>query len=259
MAAGRLDVRAPVRTGRAPDEIDELSLAFNAMLDRIGRLVDQLRRVTRDVAHDMRKPMTRLRQKLDRVGRSAHATPELRAEIGRLDADFREILRTFDALLQLAEIEGRPRPDSRIDLADIAERALGALQPDIEDGGRSLVASVQTAKIEGDPDLIAQALVNILENAARHTPTGSRIELRVEDGAAPRVLARDNGPGIPADQRDTTLAPLGRLEVSRSTPGSGLGLAIAASVAMRHGARLDLADANPGLEVSISFARDRTA
>jgi signal transduction histidine kinase len=257
VAAGRLDVRAPVRAAAAaaPDEIDELSIAFNAMLDQIVRLVDQLRRVSRDVAHDMRRPMTRLRQKLDRVARSAQATPTLRAEVARLDAEFCEILRTFDALLQLAEIEGRPRPDAPVDLGDVAEKVLDALRPDIESGGRTLAAHVQRAEVKGDRDLIAQALVNILENAAQHTPPGARIELRVDADPAPRVLVRDDGPGIPADQRDTALAPLGRLEASRSSPGAGLGLAIAASVAVRHGAQLELGDAHPGLQVSMSFPR----
>jgi signal transduction histidine kinase len=258
VADGRLGVRAPVRRVDAPDEIDDLSLAFNAMLDRISRLVDQLRRVTTDVAHDMRRPLTRLRQKLERLGRAAAATPAIAAEVRRLDADFVEILRTFDALLQLAEIEGSARPESLMDLTDVAARVSEALRPDIEDSGRTLKALMETVEVNGDPDLVAQALVNLLENALRHTPVGARIELRVEaNGGAPRLVVRDNGPGIPSDLRDLALAPLGRLEASRSVAGSGLGLAIAASVAVRHGAWLDLADAAPGLEVSISFPPSR--
>jgi len=254
VAAGRLDVRAPVKSAAAPDEIDDLSLALNAMLERISRLVDQLRRVTTDVAHDMRRPMTRLRQKLERLSRTAAATPAVAAEVRRLDDEFMEILHTFDALLQLAEIEGSAGPDELIDLTEVAWRVTEALRPDIEDSGRSLEARIDKATVRGDTDLVAQALLNLLENALRHTPGGARIELAVEDNAgAARVRVRDNGRGIPADQRDTALAPLGRLEASRSTPGSGLGLAIAASVATWHGARLELADAEPGLEVSIAF------
>lgn len=254
VAEGRLDVRAPVRDAAAPDEIDELSLAFNAMLDRISRLVEQLRRVTTDVAHDMRRPLTRLRQKLERLGRAAQATPGVAAEVERLDDDFQEILRTFDALLQLAEIEGLPGPEELIDLSEVAGRVSEALRPDIEDSGRSLDAQIVPATVKGDTDLVAQALANLLENALVHTPVGARIQLSVEEnGGAPRLKVRDNGPGIPRELRDAALAPLGRLEASRSTPGSGLGLAIASSVAIRHGARLELADAGPGLEVSISF------
>ncbi|MBS0333942.1 MAG: HAMP domain-containing histidine kinase [Proteobacteria bacterium] len=254
VAAGRLDVRAPVRRAAAPDEIDDLSLALNLMLDRISRLVDQLRRVTTDVAHDMRRPLTRLRQKLERLGRTAQGTPTLAEEVRRLDAEFIEILHTFDALLQLAEIEGAGAPEALIDLTEVAERVSEALRPDIEDSGRILEARMERATVRGDTDLVAQALANLLENALRHTPAGTKIEVAVEaGGGAPRLRVRDNGPGIAAEKRDLALAPLGRLESARSTPGSGLGLAIAASVATWHGARLELGDAAPGLEVSIAF------
>jgi signal transduction histidine kinase len=254
VAEGRLDVRAPVRPGSAPNEIDELSLAFNLMLDRIGRLIDELRRVTTDVAHDMRRPLNRARQKLERLACTAASTPALAEDVRRLEADVLEIIRTFDSLLQLAEIEGRLRPESLVDLAAVAERVAEALRPDIEASGRALEAQLQDVQVAGDTDLLAQALANLLENALRHTPQGARIEVRVEtlDGA-PRLLVRDDGPGIPAELRERALAPFGRLEASRSTPGSGLGLAIAASVAVRHGGRLELGDAAPGLEVSIAF------
>jgi signal transduction histidine kinase len=260
VADGRMDTRAPVRNAAAPDEMDEVSLAINAMLDRIEGLIEQLRRVTTDVAHDMRRPLTRLRQKLERLGRAAQATPEVAAEVQRLDGDFQEILRTFDALLQLADIEGSSRPEQLIDLTEVAGRVSEALRPDIEESGRSLVARMEPAKVEGDVDLVAQALANLVENALRHTPPGSHIEVSVEAGdGAPVVRVRDNGPGIPAELRGLALAPLGRLEASRTTPGSGLGLAIAASVAQRHGARLQLGDAEPGLEVSIAFPPPKPA
>ncbi|MBS0361553.1 MAG: HAMP domain-containing histidine kinase [Proteobacteria bacterium] len=258
VAAGRLDVRAPVARAAAPDEIDDLSLALNLMLDRISRLVDQLRRVTTDVAHDMRRPLTRLRQKLERLGRTVEATPAVAEEVRRLDAEFVELLHTFDALLQLAEIEGAAAPEDLIDLTEVAERVAEALRPDIEDSGRVLEARIETAQVRGDTGLVAQAVANLLENALRHTPAGTRIELQVaQNDGAPRLSVRDNGPGIAADQRDLALAPLGRLEAARSTPGSGLGLAIASSVATWHGARLELADARPGLEVSIAFPAAR--
>lgn len=257
VAGGDFEVRAPVRRAARPDEIDELALTFNGMLDRIGRLFAQLRRVTTDVAHDMRTPMTRLRQKLDRVGRAAAASPAIAAEVRRLDADFEEILRTFDALLQLADIEGGPRGGEVFDLAEVAGRVAEAYRPDIEDSGRTLDARLAPAQVRGDGDLVAQAVSNLLENALRHTPRGAHIALRIDgESSGPRLVVRDDGPGIPPELREAALAPFGRLEASRSTPGSGLGLAIAASVALRHGARLELLDARPGLEVVISFPPD---
>jgi signal transduction histidine kinase len=255
VADGRLDVRAPVREGLARDEIDDLGLAFNQMLDRIGGLVDQLRRVTTDVAHDMRRPLNRLGQKLERLSRAADQAPAVAEQARRLEDDFQEIIRTFDALLQLADIEGRLRPEHLVDLAAVADRVTEALRPDIEASGRTLQAQLKPSTVAGDTDLLAQALANLLENALRHTPPGSSIEVLVGDdkSGAPRLLVRDDGPGIPPESRARALAPFGRLEASRSTPGSGLGLAIAASVATRHGGRLELADAGPGLEVSIAF------
>lgn len=254
VAEGRLDVRAPVGRSASPNEIDELSLAFNQMLDRIGRLIEELRRVTTDVAHDLRRPLNRARQKLERLARAAGQTPGVAEEARRLEADFLEIIRTFDALLQLADIEGRLRPETEVDLAAVAERVAEALRPDIEDSGRTLETRLEAARVSGDTDLLAQALANLVENALSHTPEGSRIELQVQSRAGgPRLLVRDDGPGIPSAERERALAPFGRLEASRSTPGSGLGLAIAASVAARHGGRLQLGDAAPGLEVSIDF------
>jgi signal transduction histidine kinase len=254
VAEGRLDVRAPVRQAGAPNEIDELSLAFNLMLDRVGRLIDELRRITTDVAHDMRRPLNRARQKVERLARAAHAAPALAADIQRLEMDILEIIRTFDALLQLAEIEGRLRPESLVDLTAVAERVTEALRPDIEDSGRVLETRLEATQVAGDTDLLAQALANLLENALRHTPPGARIEVQVQSLAgAPRLLVRDDGPGIPRELRERALAPFGRLEASRSTPGSGLGLAIAASIALRHGGRLELGDAAPGLEAAIAF------
>lgn len=254
VTAGRLDVRAPVRNPAAPDEIDEVSLAFNAMLERISRLVGELRRVTMDVAHDMRRPLTRLRQKLERLGRETRSTPGLAAQVQRLDAEFMEILRTFDALLQLAEIEGSARPQDLVNLTDVTERVTEALRPDIEDGGRTLQAVMEPATVRGDSDLVAQAVVNLLENAARHTPAGTQIVVRVEaNRGAPSLQVRDNGPGIPDSLKNLALAPWGRLEASRSASGSGLGLAIVASIAERHGAQLELCDAGPGLEARLLF------
>lgn len=259
VTAGRLDVRAPVKNPAAPDEIDEVSLAFNAMLDRISRLVGELRRVTMDVAHDMRRPLTRLRQKLERLGREAQSAPKIAAQVQRLDAEFLEILRTFDALLQLAEIEGSARPEDLVNLTDVTERVTEALRPDIEDGGRTLEAVMEPAMVRGDSDLVAQAVVNLLENAARHTPAGTQIVVRVEaNSGAPSLQVRDNGPGIPDGLKNLALAPWGRLEASRSASGSGLGLAIVASIAERHGAQLELSDAQPGLDARLLFP-DATA
>lgn len=256
VTAGRLDIRVKTANGPPRDDIDELGRTFNAMLDRIAALVGQVRQVSTDIAHDLRTPLTRVRQRLERLKRSALDTPDLREAVDRIDADLEELLRTFDAMLRLAEIEnaavdplGQP-----VDVADVAARVVEAFRPDIEDRGRRLSTRIETVHIRGDGQLISQAIANLLDNALRHTPEGTPIELGVErraDGAA--LFVADRGPGVPASERSAVLQRFRRLDPSRSGAGSGLGLAIVAAIAKRHGAAMDLTDAGPGLRVELRF------
>jgi signal transduction histidine kinase len=262
VSAGRLDVRARVHGGPPRDDVDELAHAFNGMLDRIGALVSQVRQVSTDIAHDLRTPLTRFGQKLEQLRAKAESNPEMLRAVAGLEADISEILRTFDALLQLSEIEGtRPAAQDPVkakvaDLGDVALRVAEAYRPDIEESGRSLDLDVRPALVEGDGDLLAQGLANLLENALRHTPRGSRIRVMVRPaGVGAELAVEDNGPGIPLDQRPRVIKPFVRLEPSRHTPGSGLGLAIVEAVATRHRATLRLEDAEPGLRVLLEFPR----
>lgn len=252
---GDLKVRAAARPS-ARDDIDQLGLAFNAMLDRIGALIGQVRQVSTDIAHDMRTPLTRHRQRLERLRAHVRNQPDLLAEVRGLEGDVEEILRTFDALLQLSEIEagGEGINANFEDLAEIACRVAEAYRPDIEESGRRLTVLAAPAPIWADEALLAQAVANLLENALRHTPRGAAIEVAVSlDAGGAALTVRDDGPGIPAAQREAALRPFVRLEPSRSAPGSGLGLSIVAAVAQRHGARLELTDAEPGLRVRLCF------
>ena len=256
VSAGQMSVRAPRRRALVPDDIDELGASFNAMLDEIAALVDRVRWVSTDIAHDLRTPLTHVRQKLERIGAAAHGDLQVLAAAMDAQADVEELLRVFDAMLRLAEIEsgplaGRFKP---VDLAELAGRIADAYRPDLEAGGRRLSFKASPALVQGDADLIAQALANLVENAMRHTPPGAHIELAVEmaDGR-PRLRVSDDGPGIPPDKRQDALRHFYRLEASRTTPGSGLGLAIVAAVASRHHAALELLDAAPGLTVLMTF------
>lgn len=254
VSAGRLDARTPVRPTRRPDDLDDLGLAFNGMLDRIGALIDQLRQVTTDIAHDMRTPLTRLRHKIERLrGTLEPDSPQAQA-VGRLDDDVGEILRTFDALLQLSEISRQDRPDPVMDLAEPASHVAEAFRPDIEASGRRLEVICGPAAAAADSALIAQVCANLLENALRHTPTGTRIRLETSasEGGS-RLRVSDDGPGVPAEAREAALKPFVRLEASRTTEGSGLGLSIVAAIARRSGARVVLGDAEPGLVVDLLF------
>ncbi len=256
VSSGQMTVRAPRRRALLPDDIDELGGSFNTMLDEIATLVDRVRWVSTDIAHDLRTPLTHVRQKLERIRAAAKGDAQVLAAAKDVEADVDELLRVFDAMLRLAEIEsgplaGRFKP---VDLAELVGRIADAYRPDIEAGGRRLSLKASAASVEGDADLIAQALANLVENAMRHTPTGTHIELAVEaaDGR-PRRRVSDDGPGIPEEKRQDALRHFYRLEASRTTPGSGLGLAIVAAVAARHRATLELLDAGPGLTVLLTF------
>lgn len=256
VAAGDIAARFPVREGSASD-VERIGLGVNAMLDRLEQLVADVRRVSRDVAHDLRTPISHLQQRLEQA--KAETTESGRTEaIEGAQAKIAEILRIFDALLRLSEIQAgsggqRFRP---VDLAAIVEKVADAYRPDVEESGHQLIVGpLHPCVVVGDPDLLTQALANLIENAMRHTPAGSRIGIRVgaQTGRA-RLDFTDNGPGIPPADRKRVLQPFMRLDQSRTTPGSGLGLSMVAAIARFHGAELEIGDAAPGLLVSMSLA-----
>ena len=256
VAEGRLDVRVARPSGAARDDIDALAQAFNVMLDRIELLLAQVRQVSTDIAHDLRTPLNRFAQRLERLRLQVGRDPVHLQAVSALERDLDEIVRTFDALLQLSEIEtaeamGRVRI---VDLAEVAQRVSDAYRPDLEAGGRILEVEGEATPIAADERLIAQSLANLIENAMRHTPVGARVRVEVgRSGRRGQLVVVDDGPGVPAEARNRVLKPFVRLTASRSTPGSGLGLSIVAAVAARHGAALSLEDAGPGLRVRISF------
>ena len=259
VSEGDLDVRTPIRTSIPKDDIDQLETSFNIMLDRIGALIRQVRQVSTDIAHDMRTPLTRHRQRIERLKLSVQSDPVLLPEIQGLDNDVAEILRTFDALLQLSEIEvGATARLGIEDLGEVATRVAEAYRPEIEDSGRKLVLTAETAPLVIDEALVAQAIANLLDNALRHTPPGSTIGVKVFPGKeGAELVVQDNGPGVPHNQREAVLRPFVRLQPSRQTPGSGLGLSIVAAIARHHGASIAMEDAQPGFRLRLGFPQAR--
>ena len=257
VATGDIRARFPLREDSHSD-LERIGAAVNSMLDRIERLVADIRRVSRDIAHDLRTPITHLQQRLE-MARTARTHAERAEAIDAAQTKVAELLRIFDALLRLSEIEagaGRDRIKP-IDLAAIAERVADAYRPDVEESGHRLSLAVAgPTSVAGDPDLLAQAIANLIENAMRHTPEGAQVSIRVDgDDAEVRLAVTDNGPGVPVEERLHVLQPFVRLDASRTTPGSGLGLSLVAAIARFHGAQLTLGDAAPGLTVTLSFAR----
>jgi signal transduction histidine kinase len=236
------------------DDLDHLAETINRMLDRISTLMESLRQVSNDVAHDLRTPLTRLRQRLEAAqAQESERGEAIEGALGDLDS----ILETFAALLRIAQIEGGARRAAfrATDLSQLARTVVDAFSPSAEDVRRSLRFEGEAAVvIDGDPELLTQMLVNLIENALRHTEEGASIRVGVaRDPGGVRLWVTDNGPGAPEAERERLFDRFYRLERSRSEPGNGLGLALVSAVAKLHGAEVRLHDADPGLEARIGF------
>ncbi len=235
-------------------EFDRLAGTLNAMLDRIEGLMENLRQVSSDVAHDLRTPLTRLCSSLDQAAQES----DDQARSARLDsarAQAAELLEIFSALLRIAEIEGMSErlPRERLDLSTVLERMAESYRPDFEDSGRSLhLVLMQDMQVAGDQRLLNQALANLLDNALRHTPAGTNVTIsgeRVKDGV--KVTVADDGPGGPAQHRARLFDRFARAESARSTPGHGLGLAMVRAIALAHGGDARILDDRHGFAVEI--------
>ncbi|HKJ94724.1 MAG TPA: HAMP domain-containing sensor histidine kinase [Gammaproteobacteria bacterium] len=255
IVGGNLDERVPSRgTG---DEFDRLAANVNGMLDRIQSLMDRLRQVSNDIAHDLRTPLTRLQQRLERTRHESRTLADYRAATEAALAEADGLLKTFSALLRIAQIEAGTRRAgfAILDPAQTLEPVVEAYEAVAEEAGISLTASITpNLSVRGDRELLTQMFVNLVENAIRHTAVGTRIDVRIErrDGAVKLVVA-DDGVGIPEDEYRRVLERFVRLDRSRTSPGSGLGLALVAAVVELHGADLQLGDSRPGLSVTVTF------
>jgi signal transduction histidine kinase len=258
-------------TGRLPiagtgDELDRLAENLNAMLERIEALMHGLKEVSDNIAHDLKTPLTRLRNRCEEALRLAEDESQYRAALESTIEESDGLIRTFNALLMIARAEsGQARDNmSDFDAAEIA-RGVGELyEPLADDRGLKLrVEAPATATVHGNRELVSQALANLVDNAIKYAaPPGAA------NGARPEVLVQaqsvgdrimltvaDGGPGIPEADRGRAVERFVRLEQSRSAPGSGLGLSLAAAVARLHGGELKLEDNHPGLRSVIMLPR----
>ncbi len=239
------------------DEFDRLALDVNAMLDRIEGLMDGLRQVSNDVAHDLRTPLTRLRQRLEAVRAGPQDIALYQSALDAAVDDTDEILATFAALLRIAQIEAGARKAGfrRVDLSRVVATVAEAFTPSAEDQGRRLTTDITPdLSISGDPELLAQLVSNLIENALRHTPDGSPIAVTLSSWGDGVVLAvSDRGPGVPDAARDKVFRRFYRLDASRGAAGSGLGLSLVAAIADLHGMTVSLEDASPGLTVRLTL------
>ena len=251
---GDLKTRIPVRGTQ--DELDRLSQTINAMLDRIAALMENVRQVTNDIAHDLRTPVTHLRHRLERArGQAAPADYDKALEAAILASD--EILALFAALLRIAQIEGGARRAAfaPVDLAELLRQLRDMLGPVADDAGHELVLTAPgNAIVRGDRELLVQLFSNLIENAIVHTPDGTRIEiaLQVENGAAAASIS-DNGPGVPPREHEKLFRRFYRQEASRTRPGYGLGLALVQAIAELHDAKLRVMPGARGFAVRIAL------
>ncbi len=253
--AGHFDQRMPL--SGSGDEFDQLAQNLNLMLERIERLMNGLREVTDNVAHDLRSPLTRLRSRLEHSQRGAQDSAEYRSVIEQTIRDVDGLLATFNALLSIAQLEaGARRGDwEMLDAGVLTNDVAELYQPLAEEQGDTLTADIEAGLVlHGSRELLSQALANLLDNAIKYTPCGSRIRLsavRVDE--ALELCVADDGPGIPAEARERVLERFVRLDASRHQPGSGLGLSLVRAVARLHRATLQLDDNHPGLKVTLRF------
>ncbi|MEP6829383.1 MAG: HAMP domain-containing sensor histidine kinase [Rhizomicrobium sp.] len=254
---GNLTQRVPVSP--ASDEFDVLAENLNRMLDRIERLLKGLREVTDSVAHDLRTPLNRLRQRLEQSQARMAAAGSDTGEIERAIADTDQLIATFNALLLIAETDaGAARGAmSPLDLVSVAGDVSELYEPLADE--KSVILTLVTASvpmIEGNRSLVAQALANLVDNAIKYTPPGGRVAVSISQSfSGVDLCVADSGPGIAPHDRARVVERFVRLEASRNSPGTGLGLSLVAAVAHFHNAQLLLEDNAPGLKATLRFPR----
>jgi signal transduction histidine kinase len=253
--AGDLSRRLPL--GRGGDEFDTLAINLNRMLERTERLMRGMREVTDSIAHDLRTPLNRLRNRLEgvltTVGPDGPGASEIEAAVEETD----RLIGTFNALLMIAETEAGVARQTmeQVDLRGIVEGVAELYAPLSDEKEITLsIPPSGSAIVACNPSLVSQALANLLDNAIKYTPVGGRVTVALEHTPAGIALnVGDSGPGIPVEDRARVLERFVRLEASRHSPGTGLGISLVAAVARLHDARFELADNHPGLKATLLF------
>lgn len=255
------DLKGRLAISGTGDELDRLALNLNAMLERIGELMAGMQQVSDNIAHDLKTPLTRLRNRAEEALRTATSPDELRTALDGSIDEADNLIRVFNALLMIARLETGRIQDSMdgLDLSEIVSGLAELYEPLAEEAGLSLVTEVAPGlRVIGNRELIGQALANLIDNALKYGEPGEGGRAQVMVAARRErdeilLSVADHGPGIPAEDRARVLERFVRLDASRSKPGFGLGLALAAGVVRLHGGQLRLEDNAPGLRVVIAL------
>ena len=264
--AGDLSGRLPV--GASGDEIDRLALNLNIMLERIEALMHGLKEVSDNVAHDLKTPLTRLRNRCEEALRTAKSDTDYRSALEDTISESEDLMTTFNALLMIARAESGEARDhmTEFDAAEIAQDVSELYEPLADEKGLTLRVEAQSAIVHANREMISQALANLIDNAIKYA--GENAAAVPADGGRPEIVlsaetkddhiqiaVADSGPGIPEAERGRVIERFVRLEQSRSMPGSGLGLSLVSAVARLHGGELKLEDNGPGLKAIIELPR----
>jgi len=255
--SGDLSERLP--TSEAGDELDRLAGNLNAMLERIGQLMRGLREVSDNIAHDLKTPLTRLRNRAEAALRGDKSPEEYRAALAAVIDESDGLIRIFNALLMIARAEAGNLGAGmeEVDVGEIADEIVELYEPLAEELGASLEVETQKGLVaRGNRELLGQALGNLVDNALKYGVSGASRRVSVTArrvGAMIELVVADCGPGVAPQDREKALERFGRLESSRSLQGSGLGLAMALAIARLHQGNLRLEDNAPGLRVVFSM------
>ena len=259
--SGDREARLPV--GRSGDEFDRLSERINAMLERINRMNAGLKQVADSIAHDLKTPLTRLRNRAESALAGERDDEQLRAIISEAD----QLIATFNALLTISQVEAGARPADfqPVRLDRIASDIHELYEPVAEEAGMALELDVlDKGTVMGSRELLAQAVTNLVENAIKYgaedaNASGPRVVIGLVTRGPHTILSvSDNGPGISEQDRDRVTQRFVRLDESRNRPGTGLGLSLVKAIAQMHGGQLRLGDAKPGLRVEIVLPAEQT-
>jgi signal transduction histidine kinase len=256
IVAGDLSRRLPMHSSQ--DDLDRLVRVVNGMLDEIERLMQEVKGVCDAIAHDLRTPLTRLIAGIERSRRHARTSDEYQAALDDTFTEATGMLRTFNALLRISEIESGVRREgfTTVDLAAVATDVFEYYDPAAEDKGIQLQLTRSTDApypMEGDPSLLFEALANLVENAIKFATPGGHVSLTLDsDSQGLHVTVRDDGPGIAPGERDAVFRRFYRGEASRHTAGNGLGLSLTYAVALMHGMEMRFDDVPSGCTAVLS-------
>ena len=258
VSAGVLSARVPTRGG-SNDDLSRVSVSINETLEKLENLVESQVQISNDIAHDLRTPLQRLRQRLEKMSNERTVDPQ--SAVAALEQT-EDIISTFNALLRIAQIEAGDRRErfQQTDLGKLVTNVYEAFEPSAEEVGQSIELDAPPVPVFvwGDPDLLMQLISNLVENALRHTPAGTAIRIAVSGAADSATFTiSDNGPGINPADRGKVFRRFYRGEKSRTSGGNGLGLSLCKAIAELHHATIRLTDNDPGLRIDIRFATNQ--